>query len=73
MIDRPDLYVKCVIDLWENGKAKIKNLSIKPSGNCKKPKSLGDDRNKINGVDWITLASLRDSENIAFSYEEVTD
>lgn len=73
LIDRPDLYVKCVIDLWENGKAKIKNLSIKPSGNCKKPKSLGDDRNKINGVDWITLASLRDSENIAFSYEEVTD
>ena len=73
LIDRPDLYVKCVIDLWEKGEVKIKNLSIKPSENCKKPKSLGNDSNKINGVDWITLASLRDSENIAFSYKEVSD
>lgn len=73
LVDRPDLYVKCVIDLWENGKAKIKNLSIEPSRNCKKPKSLGDDGNKINGVDWITLAGLRDSENMVLDYDEEND
>lgn len=73
LIDRPDLYVKCVIDLWENGTAKIKNLSIEPSRNCKKPKSLGDDGNKINGVDWITLAGLRDSENMILDYDEEND
>ena len=74
LIDRPDLYVKCVIDLWEKGEVKIKNLSIKPSEDCKKPKSLENGRyNKINGIDWITLASLRDSENIIFSYDEASD
>lgn len=73
LIDRPDLYVKCVIDLWEKGEVKIKNLTIKPSEDCKKPKSLENDRYKINGIDWITLASLRDSKNIIFRYNEASD
>lgn len=74
LIDRPDLYVKCVIDLWEKGEVKIKNLSIKPSEDCKKPKSLENGRyNKINGIDWITLASLRDSENMILSYNEASN
>lgn len=78
LVDRPDLYVKCVIDLWEKGEAQIKSLRIKPSENCKKPKSLmrieyDDWANYINGVDWITLASLRDSENMILDYDEESD
>ncbi len=74
LVDRPDLYVKCVIDLWEKGEAQIKSLRIKPSENCKKPKSLMREvSNYINGVDWITLASLRDSENMILDYDEESD
>ncbi|WP_245945871.1 hypothetical protein [Helicobacter didelphidarum] len=78
LLDRPDLYVKCVIDLWERGEANIKNLHIKPSEDCKNPysliqKTLKDWADYINGVDWITLASLRDSENSIFDYDEADD
>lgn len=74
LVDRPDLYVKCVIDLWEKGIAQIKSLRIKPSESCKKPKSLMRiESNYINGVDWITLASLRDSENMILDYDEESD
>ncbi|WP_260604746.1 hypothetical protein [Campylobacter sp. MIT 99-7217] len=74
LVDRPDLYVKCVIDLWEKGEAQIKNLKIKPSKSCKKPKSLmREASNHINGVDWITLAGLRDSENTILDYDEEND
>ena len=74
LVDRPDLYAKCVIDLWEKGEAQIKSLRIKPSENCKKPKSLMREvSNYINGVDWITLASLRDSENMILDYDEESD
>ena len=88
LIDRPDLYVKCVIDLWENGETTIKRLKIKPSKTCKKPKILISEEYKdkdkdeykdeykdryINGVDWITLASLRDSTNIFYAYDETDD
>lgn len=79
LIDRPDLYVKCVIDLWENGETTIKRLEIKPSKTCKKPKILINEKEKkdkdkyTNGVDWITLASLRDSTNIFYAYDESDD
>ncbi|RDU58867.1 hypothetical protein CQA53_11790, partial [Helicobacter didelphidarum] len=73
LVDRPDLYVKCVIDLWERGEANIKNLHIKPSNDCKNPSSKNGSIGNINGVDWITLASLRDSENSIFDYDEADD
>ena len=78
LMDRPDLYVKCVIDLWENGETNIKRLKIKTSNSCKKPKSLikeynNEDIECINGVDWITLAGLRDSANVFHVYDEVND
>ncbi|WP_285819406.1 hypothetical protein [Helicobacter bilis] len=78
LVDRPDLYIKCVIDLWEKGEAQIKNLRIKPSESCKTPKSLmrkedDDWADYINGVDWITLAGLRDSENMILDYDEEND
>lgn len=105
LMDRPDLYVKCVIDLWENGETNIKQLKIKPSKDCQKPYSMikmyvpkgeGGLRNDyksinphtfngnhlnvveykktfINGVDWITLAGLRDSTNMFYAYDEVND
>ncbi|CBJ80889.1 hypothetical protein XBJ1_3780 [Xenorhabdus bovienii SS-2004] len=28
---------------------------------------------RISGLDWLTLASLRDSENMIMSYDEVDD
>ena len=81
LIDRPDLYVKCVIDLWSDGFCIIKNentpnaqgLTIKPSESCKNPTLLTYNDNIINGVDWITLASLRDSKNNLYAYDESDD
>ncbi|MES4613098.1 hypothetical protein V2154_10990 [Ewingella sp. CoE-038-23] len=73
--DRPDLYKQMAIELWETGNAKLGALSIKPSHNCRRPKGIFNERGQLNvsGLDWITLASLRDSENSIFDYQSVDD
>ena len=57
--NRPRVYVTAVIDLYENGSARIGGLSLNPNSDLKQyePK-LGTAH-----VDWIIMASLRDSEN----------
>ncbi|MBB3303954.1 MULTISPECIES: hypothetical protein [unclassified Enterobacter] len=74
-IDRPDVYKQAANELWLYGKTKINDLVISPSDGCRHPKgsfySYGGER--ISGLDWITLASLRDSENLIMSYDEVDD
>jgi hypothetical protein len=54
----PALYVQYVMDLYDKGQAEFGTLTVKPGDACRayKPRS-------INPVDWIALASLRDSEN----------
>jgi hypothetical protein len=68
--DKPHVYVKYIIDLYEQGEAAIGNLRIKPGAACKNydvPKAL------IQEIDWIGLASLRDSTNSVFDYQTVDD
>lgn len=75
LMDRPDLYTKAIIELWETGETAIGQLHIKPSYDCRNPKNfsntIGGDR--ITAIDWISLASLRDSENAFLDYDSPSD
>lgn len=57
--DEPVVYVTMVIELFENGHARIGNLDIKPSPSLLIYKPTGN----IKGADWIPEASLRNSED----------
>lgn len=75
LMDRPDLYTQAIIELWETGETTINQLHIKPSHDCRNPKrfshtAAGD---RISAIDWISLASLRDSENDLFDYDSPSD
>lgn len=71
--DRPDLYQIAVKQLWETGKANFANLEIK-AGDAAQPKNFFDEAGdqRISGLDWITLGSLRDSENLIWDYDSPT-
>lgn len=79
LIDRPDLYKQMVKELWESGKTKIGTLKLEPSYDCRHPKNFFDYNNtlgyspKVPAIDWITLASLRDTENGFFDYDSPDD
>jgi hypothetical protein len=65
--DAPTAYARYAIDLYEKGKAKIYKLEIEPSKDCRNyrpPSSMAH-------VDWLTMASLRDSENYFLDYDTV--
>jgi hypothetical protein len=66
----PEQFVQYVIDLYTTGEAKIGDLHVKPSVGCR---HFNSDTSLIDDVDWIALASLRDSENIAMSYSSPND
>lgn len=55
---QPEVYRRYVLDLAEHGKARIGQLEIIPSDACRRTKGVD-----IDPVDWIALASLRDSTN----------
>ncbi|KOY03344.1 hypothetical protein AM274_07840 [Pseudomonas nunensis] len=75
LMDRPDLYTKAIIDLWETGETTIGQLHIKPSHGACNPKNLSrkNENDRIWGIDWISLASLRDSENLFMDYDSPDD
>lgn len=60
--DQPDIYKQVVFDLWNYGNVQLGNLTIKPSHHCRYPEGIH--RLDMSGLDWITLASLRDTENL---------
>jgi len=66
--DDPEVYVKYVIDLYNTGTAYIGTLKVSPGKDCRNYKPQG-----IAPIDWIALASLRDSENVFFDYEDTSD
>lgn len=68
--EMPHLYTQYVIDLYMTGEAKLGGLHIKPSSGCRAYQPPLD---KIHPVDWIALASLRDSENTLFDYSSADD
>lgn len=67
--DRPDVYAQAGRELWRYGKTRIGELEIKPGEGCRHP--AGQFYNSISGLDWMTLAGLRDSENAVFSFNNL--
>ncbi len=57
----PLVYAQYIVDLYDNGKAKLGSLDIEPGTDTKNynlPITSG-----MSEVDWIGLAGLRNSEN----------
>ncbi|MGP5179233.1 MULTISPECIES: hypothetical protein [unclassified Psychrobacter] len=70
LIDHPKLYKQAIAELWKDGKTTINDLKIEPSARAKNPQDLFDEEDKvrISALDWMTLASLRDSANNIMTY-----
>jgi hypothetical protein len=75
LMDRPDLYAQAITELWETGETTIGSLYVKPSYGCRNPKNLSYRRegDRVLAIDWISLASLRDSENNLMEYDSPDD
>jgi len=58
--DRPADFVNYVLDLAETGEARLGGLSVKPSADCRNAVVA---KKIIDPVDWVALASLRDTTN----------
>lgn len=69
--DRPVDYVNAIISLYLTGRAKIKDLNLKPCSDLKTHKLATT--NPIAPVDWIFLASIRDSDNWVVDYQSTDD
>lgn len=67
--DRPDVYSQAVRELWQYGKTKIGALEITPGEGCRHPTGYFD--GDISGIDWMTLAGLRDSTNALFGFDSL--
>ncbi len=65
----PSKYWQFGIDLYELGSAALGSLVIEPGEDCRSYKPDG----RISSADWVTLASIRDSENGIFDYEDPSD
>ena len=77
VIDRPKEYVKCLSDLFLAGQGRLGTLVIKPRKallDYKLPATAVDeDSQPIEPVDWVILASIRDSDNWYFKYSSKSD
>lgn len=62
----PEVYRNYVMDLAIHGEARIGNLQVKPSQSCLQETADNLISLAIQPVDWIALASLRDSSNAVF-------
>ena len=69
LMDNPELYVRYATSLFETGEAQLGKLVVKPGSDCRNC----NPGTKIDAVDWVTLASLRDSENDVFDYDDPSD
>lgn len=66
----PMQYVNFAISLFEHGRARLGKLDIEPGTDCKNYRPAA---NSIPHIEWLTLASIRDSENWFFDYDSVGD
>lgn len=60
----PMAYAKYAMDLFENASAWLGHMKIEPSEDCRK--SAGQ---SLSALDWVTLAGLRDAQNLILDYE----
>lgn len=65
----PEAYVRYVTALWETGQGRIGRIDVRPGTDLK----AFDPGRNVEASDWIALASLRDSENWFFDYQEDSD
>jgi hypothetical protein len=65
----PEDFAKYVIELYEKGSGRIRSLEVKPGFDCRNYRPLGT---QIAAVDWVALASLRDSANAVLDYDSST-
>ena len=63
--DNPVMYARFAIDLYEKGKASLYRLEIKPGKDVRDYQPPAS----MDQVDWMTMASIRDSENAFFDYD----
>jgi hypothetical protein len=63
-------YVKFVVDLYWTGTASMGNLKITAGVDVRK---FDPTKGAMQAVDWIALASIRDSENWFFDYQSSDD
>ncbi|WP_089528986.1 hypothetical protein [Pantoea ananatis] len=75
MMDRYDVYEQLVWELWSYGKGMLGSFLLQPSSNTMKVSDLfaGLSHPRVSAIDWITMASLRDSSNNLLKYESVGD
>jgi hypothetical protein len=63
-VKNPEAYAQYAIDLYEKGSAWIGKMRIAPGSDCRSYLPTG-----IDAIDWVTLASLRDSSNNLLDYQ----
>ncbi|WP_151816010.1 hypothetical protein [Acinetobacter soli] len=70
----PSRYKLAVKQLWETGQTKIGELDIKPSQDgCRRVRNFHkqlDGYPRVPPIDWMMLASLRESENITLKLND---
>lgn len=68
--DDPASYCQVIKDLWNDGRAMIGDLKVIPSKWVCNPKNYTSHsgETRVPAIDWISMASLRDNENIFFDY-----
>jgi hypothetical protein len=69
LMDNPELYVRYATSLFDTGQAQLGKIHVKPGSDCRNC-NPGD---QISAIDWVTLASLRDSENDFIDYDDPSD
>jgi len=65
----PSEYERFVKELYESGTSQLRGIKITPGTNCKNY----DPGDHIPSADWVALASIRDSENLIWNYDEAND
>ena len=63
----PVAYTQFVIDLYEKGNAKLGTWDVSPGTDLKNYNPPAT----IPAVDWVPMASIRDSENWIFDYQDI--
>lgn len=71
LIREKDLFVNFAVNLFLYGEAYLGDLHVKPGQGTKN--MLAANLGYMSPVDWVILASLRDSENSILDYDDVTD
>ncbi|MFM2415710.1 MAG: hypothetical protein RL385_433 [Pseudomonadota bacterium] len=66
-------YAKYAMDLYENGRAWLGKMEVVPSADCKAWRRPVSTQGVIEPVDWVALASIRDSSNLLLDYDEPSD